>query len=110
MDEVPGGYDINYVLNHPLGKMGLAAKVIDPESGRVMEVSTTEPGVQFYTANSMNGFITGHSGKKYEKCAGFALETEHFPDSPNKPDFPSTVLRPGEKFHSTTIYKFSVEK
>lgn len=110
MDKLPHGYDINYVLNHPLNKLGLAAKVSDPLSGRVLEVYTTEPGMQFYTANGFNGRFSGRSGGKYESCAGFALETEHYPDSPNKPNFPSTVLRPDEKFHSITIFKFSATK
>ena len=110
MYQLPHGYDINYVLNHPLNELGLAAKVTDPSSGRVLEVLTTEPGMQFYTANGFNGKFSGRSGRKYESCAGFALETEHYPDSPNKPNFPSTVLRPEEEFHSITIFKFSVTK
>ena len=76
----------------------------------ILEVFTTEPGMQFYTANGFNGRFSGRTGRKYESCAGFALETEHYPDSPNKPNFPSTVLRPEEIFHSITIFKFSVTK
>ena len=110
MNQLPYGYDINYVLNHPLGKLGSAAKVFEPTSGRLMEVFTTEPGMQFYSAYHLNGDYTGKSGKKYESSFGFCLETQHFPDSPNKTNFPTTVLKPGEKFLSTTIYKFSVKK
>ena len=110
INQIPRGYDMNYVLDHPLNELGLAARVYEPTSGRVMEVFTTEPGMQLFTANGFDGTYTGKSGKKYEKNFGLCLETEHFPDSPNKPNFPSTVLRPGEKLHSTTIYKFSAKK
>ncbi|HTR80972.1 MAG TPA: aldose epimerase family protein [Bacteroidota bacterium] len=107
---LPQGYDNNFVLNHPLNQLGLAATVFERESGRTMEVFTTEPGVQFFTAHGLNGTFSGESGKKYESSYGFCLETEHFPDSPHRPNFPSTVLRPGEKFHSITLFKFSVRK
>ncbi len=108
IDQLPHGYDVNYVLNHSSDKLEMAAKVFEPISGRMMEVFTTEPGMQFYTANGLDGSYIGKSGRKYEKFFGLCLETQHFPDSPNKANFPSTVLMPGEKFLSTTTYKFSV--
>jgi len=101
------GYDHNLVLNKPIGKYALAARVVDERSGRVMEMWTTDPGVQFYTANSLNGRTVGKRGKKYERYGAVCLEAEHFPDSPNKPQFPSTVLEPGMKFISATAYRFS---
>jgi len=100
------GYDHNYVLKHRVGELSLAARVYEPNSGRVMEVYTTEPGMQFYTANGMRG-KQGKDGNVYNPHYGFCLETQHYPDSPNKPHFPSPVLRPGELFQSTTIFKFS---
>jgi len=103
---VEGGYDHNYVLNNWDGSLRLAARVSEPVSGRVMEVWTTEPGLQFYSGNFLDGSITGKSGKKYEKHYGFCLETQHFPDSPNKADFPSTILVPGKKYTHSTIYRF----
>lgn len=103
------GYDHNFVLNHEAGKMGLAARAYDPQSGRVLEVETTEPGVQFYTANFLTGSLTGKGGRVYERRSGFCLETQHFPDSPNKPDFPSTLLRKGSEYRTTTIFRFSVK-
>ena len=105
-----GGYDHNWILNGPNGTMKLAAKVYDPKSGRTLTVTTTEPGVQFYTGNFLDGTITGPSGQKYVKNSGLCLETQHFPDSPNHPDFPSTVLKPGETRHSTTVFTFGVQK
>lgn len=109
IDQVPGGYDHNYVLSSGGGTMALAARVVDPESGRVMEISTVEPGIQFYSGNFLDGSIAGKGGQVYSKYWGFCLETQHFPDSPNHPDFPSTVLRPGETYKTTTIHKFSVK-
>jgi len=109
IDQVPGGYDHNYVLNKEDGGMSLAARVYEPDSGRVMEIYTTEPGIQFYSGNFLDGSITGKSGIVYGKYYGFCLETQHFPDSPNKPDFPSTILRPGETYRHETVHKFSVE-
>jgi aldose 1-epimerase len=100
------GYDHNFVLNNGGKSLALCAHVSDPKSGRIMEIYTTEPGVQLYTGNNLNGSITGINGVKYEKYAGFCLETQHYPDSPNHPNFPPTILRPGEKFQSTTIIKF----
>jgi aldose 1-epimerase len=105
-----GGYDHNFVLNGSAGTLRPAAHVIDPSSGRTMDVLTTEPGVQFYTGNFLDGKITGKGGKVYAKRAGFCLETQHFPDSPNKPKFPSTVLRPGQRYDTTTVYRFGTEK
>ena len=103
------GYDHNWVLNGGSRGPALAARVYEPVSGRVLEVYTTEPGVQFYTGNFLDGSIKGKSGQVYQQRYGFCLETQHFPDSPNKPQFPTTTLRPGEKYTTTTIYKFSVK-
>jgi aldose 1-epimerase len=100
------GYDHNWVLNSK-GELGLAARVFEKETGRVMEVYTTEPGIQFYTGNFLDGSIKGKEGKVYRQRYGFCLETQHFPDSPNKSNFPSTVLKPGQKYATTTVYKFS---
>jgi aldose 1-epimerase len=104
-----GGYDHNFVVNGKMGTMRIAARVTDPTSGRQMEVWTTEPGVQFYSAIGLNGSIVGKGGIAYPKYGALCLETQHFPDSPNRPNFPSTVLKPGTKFHSETIYKFSAK-
>jgi aldose 1-epimerase len=103
----PGGYDHNYVLNHGGTSLALAARAFEPGSGRVLEVSTTEPGVQLYTGNFLDGRLTGVGGVTYGRHAGFCLETQHYPDSIHKPNFPSTVLRPGQTFQSTTVFKFS---
>jgi len=104
-----GGYDHNFVLNGEAGTLRLAAVASDSASGRVMEVFTTEPGVQFYTGNFLDGSITGKNGIVYNKRSGFCLETQHFPDSPNHQDFPSTILKPGETYQTTTVYKFTVK-
>ena len=104
------GYDHNFVLDRPRpGDATLirAARLHDPRSGRTMEVSTTEPGLQVYSGNYLDGTLVGASGKTYRQGDGLALETQHFPDSPNQPHFPSTVLRPGEEYRSTTVYAFS---
>ncbi|UCF21581.1 MAG: galactose mutarotase [Gemmatimonadota bacterium] len=101
-----GGYDHNFVLDEAGGSLRLAARVYEPSSGRVMEVYTTQPGIQFYSGNFLDGSDVGKGGVPYEHRTGFCLETQHFPDSPNKPEFPSTVLRPGEEYTSTTIYRF----
>lgn len=106
--QVKGGYDHNYVLNKAGNELSFAAKVFEPKSGRTLEVFTTEPGVQFYTGNFLDGTLTGKAGKPYGRHAGFCLETQHFPDSPNRPEFPSTQLNPGELYRQKTIYKFSV--
>jgi aldose 1-epimerase len=105
-----GGYDHNFVLNGTAGTMRPAAHVVDTTSGRTLDVSTTEPGVQFYTGNFLDGTIKGKDGKVYVRRAAFCLETQHFPDSPNRPNFPSTVLRPGQRYDTTTVYKFGTEK
>ena len=105
-----GGYDHNFVLNGNAGTLRLAAIMTDPESGRRLTVETTEPGIQFYSGNFLDGTFTGRHGVKYEKRTGFCLETQHFPDSPNQPNFPSTVLRPGVTRHSTTAFAFSTVK
>jgi aldose 1-epimerase len=104
-----GGYDHNYVLNGKAGKKKLAATVYEPTSGRVMEIQTTEPGIQFYSAIGLDGSLKGKDGKSYVKYGAFCLETQHYPDSPNKPTFPSTVLRPGEKYETITIHTFSTK-
>ncbi len=105
------GYDHNFALRMPMdhGEY-LAARVVEPASGRVLEVWTTEPGVQFYTSNFLDGKTVGKGGVAYPKRSAFCLETQHFPDSPNQPKFPSVVLDPGERYHTITTYKFSVEK
>ncbi len=105
---VKGGYDHNYVLNNN-GKMARVAVVEEPKSGRIMEVFTSEPGMQFYSGNFLDGSIVGKSSYKYYQRYGFCLETQHFPDSPNQPSFPSAILNPGEVYSYTTIYKFSVK-
>jgi len=101
------GYDHNWVLNSNTGRLALAARVYEPVSGRVMEIRTTEPGIQFYSGNFLDGSITGKGGQIYKQRFGFCLETQHFPDSPNKPGFPSTVLKPGQHYKTATIYRFS---
>ncbi|MGB5228069.1 MAG: aldose epimerase family protein [Eudoraea sp.] len=110
---IGGGYDHNFVLNQsPKNSEGLvlAATVTEPTSGRIMEVYTSEPGVQLYGGNFLNGSSIGKSGKPYLKRNAFCLETQHFPDSPNQKSFPSTLLEPGDKYKSTTVYKFDVSK
>jgi aldose 1-epimerase len=102
----PGGYDLNYVLPPHTG-LYLSARASDPKSGRVMEVLTTEPGLQFYSGNFLDGTIRGRSGVPYVKRAAFCLETQHFPDSVHHPNFPSTILRPGQRLTSQTVYRFS---
>jgi len=104
------GYDHNYVVNKPAGELDLAARVYEPTSGRVLEVFSTEPGVQFYSGNFLDGKIYGKEMHNYPFRGGFCLEPQHFPDSPNQATFPSTVLRPGEEYKSTIIQKFSVRK
>ena len=102
-----GGYDHNFVINRGTDRLSLAAKAYAPKTGRVMEVWTTEPGIQFYAGNFLDGTLAGKDGKKYEHRYGFCLETQHFPDSPNHPGFPSVVLRPGETYRQRTEYRFS---
>ncbi len=101
------GYDHNFVLDHPSDKLSEAAEVYEPASGRILRVLTTEPGVQLYTGNFLDGSITGKEGRVYKARYAFCLETQHFPDSPNHPKFPSTELKPEQKFHSVTVYEFS---
>jgi aldose 1-epimerase len=108
IDQVDGGYDHNFVLRSGGESLALAARVYEPVSGRVMEIHTTEPGIQFYSGNFLDGSVTGKKGKIYEKHYGFCLEPQHFPDSPNKPDFPSTILQPGAKYLSRTTFKFLI--
>lgn len=104
------GYDHNFVVRGTPGTLRLAARVVDPKSGRVLEMLTTEPGVQFYTGNFLDGKTAGKSGKPYVKRGAFCLEAQHFPDSPNQPAFPSVVLRPGQTYRQTTVYRLSVAK
>jgi aldose 1-epimerase len=103
-----GGYDHNWVVNKPLGDFGLMARVYEPTSGRVMEVWSSEPGLQFYSGNFLDGKITGKGGWTYQHRNGFCMEPQHYPDSPNKPEFPSVVLKPGQVFQNTIVYRFSV--
>lgn len=99
------GYDHNFVLNRSANGLVMAARAVDPASGRALEVWTTEPGVQFYTGNFLDGSVTGKNATNYAQRTGFCLETQHYPDSPNHPDFPTTVLKPGEEYKSTTVWK-----
>jgi aldose 1-epimerase len=98
------------VLNHAAGQLGFAARISEPESGRIMEVLTTEPGMQFYTGQNLEGTDRGKGGHVYAPRSAFCVETGHFPDSPNRPDFPTTVLRPGEQFRSTTVFRFGRDR
>jgi aldose 1-epimerase len=109
IDQIPPGYDHNYVLFSSSGSLAIAARAKDPKSGRVLEVWTTQPGIQFYTANYLDGTLTGIGGKPYIKHGAFCLETQHFPDSPNHPTFPTTELKAGDKYDQVTVFKFSVE-
>jgi aldose 1-epimerase len=102
-----GGYDHNWVIDKLLGELGLVARVFEPTSGRTMDVLSTEPGTQFYAGNFLDGSITGKRGQRYTKRSGFCIEPQHFPDSPNQPSFPSTVLAPGETYKNTIIYRFA---
>ena len=104
------GYDHNWVINKPLGQLGLMARVYEPTTGRVMEVWSTEPGLQFYSGNFLDGSLTGKGGWVYQFRNGFCMEPQHYPDSPNQPNFPSVVLKPGQVYRNTIIYKFSVKK
>ena len=104
----PYGYDHNFVIDGEIGKLRPAAIVTDSISGRRLDMATTQPGVQFYTGNFLNGAVKSDEGIPYSRNTGFCLETQHFPDSPNRPDFPSTLLRPGEELKETTVYKVSL--
>lgn len=108
MRAVANGYDHNFVLDRSSDAPSLAARVEEPTSGRVLEIWTTEPGIQFFTGNRFDGSFPGVGGVKYERHAGFALEPQHFPDAINRPEFPPVVLRPGETFRSSTIYRFTM--
>jgi aldose 1-epimerase len=98
------------VINRKGSGLELAARVHEPSTGRVVEIYTTEPGVQFYSANFLDGTLTGKQGRVYRQHYAFCLETQHFPDSPNHPSFPSTILKPGQTYTSRTVYKFSADK
>ena len=102
------GYDHNFVLRQTEERLRIVAEVYEPETGRVLTVSTTQPGLQFYSGNFLNGSIIGKNDHAYSKHSGFCLETQHFPDSPNHPNFPSTLLRPSEQYHHVTVFRFSV--
>jgi aldose 1-epimerase len=103
------GYDHNWVLTRQGDGLSLAARVIEPTTGRTLEVSTTEPGIQFYSGNFLDGTLTGKGGRVYGLRSGFCLETQHFPDSPNHPNFPSTVLRPGQEYKTQTVFTFGAQ-
>jgi aldose 1-epimerase len=103
------GYDHNWVINKPNGQFGLMARVTEPTTSRVLEVFSTEPGLQFYSGNFLDGTLKGKSGWVYQFRDGFCMEPQHYPDSPNKPEFPSVVLKPGQTYHNTIVYKFSVQ-
>lgn len=104
------GYDHNFVLNKPAADtLTFAARAYDPRSGRVLDCFTTQPGIQIYSGNFLDGSVTGSAGTAYRQSEGFTLETQHFPDSPNQPNFPSTVLQPGHEFHSSTIFRFATD-
>jgi aldose 1-epimerase len=107
--KIGGGYDHNWVLNATGDSLHLAAKVYDPTTGRTLTEMTTQPGVQFYSGNFLDGTQHGKYGVTYEKYSGFCLETQHFPDSPNHPKFPSTLLKPGQTMHSETVFTFGVK-
>jgi aldose 1-epimerase len=102
-----GGYDHNFILARKSGRLDVAAEVYDRKSGRAMRVLTTEPGLQFYSGNFLDGSVTGKNGPAYTRRHGLCLEAQHYPDSPNQPHFPSTILMPGAKYRQTTIYKFA---
>ena len=103
------GFDHNFVLNREGDGLSMAASVHEPTTGRVMEIMTTEPGIQFYCGNFLDGRLKGKSGKPYVHRGGFCLETQHYPDSPNQENFPSTILKPGEEYRTTTVFKFSAK-
>ncbi len=107
--ELCSGYDMNFVLDHRKGKMGLAARVVEPKTGRVMEIHTDQPGIQFYSGNFLDGSLVGKSGKKYVQYGGFVLETQHYPDSVHQPNFPDTILRPDETYDTWTVFSFSTK-
>jgi aldose 1-epimerase len=105
-----GGYDHNWVINKQMGQLTLMGRVHEPSTGRVLEVFSTEPGLQFYTGNFLDGKLTGIGGWVYQFRNGFCMEAQHYPDSPNQPNFPSVVLKPGQVYRNTIMFKFSVQK
>jgi len=109
IDKVKGGYDHNWVLNKKSNDLSMIGSLYHPASGRFVEIYTTQPGIQFYTGNFLDGSLTGRNGEKYIRHAGLCLETQHFPDSPNQPSFPNSILKPGETYHEVTSYKFSTK-
>lgn len=102
-----GGYDHNWVIDKPMGALGMVARVVEPTSGRVMEVLSTEPGTQFYSGNFLDGTITGKGGWTYHKRNGFCIEPQHYPDTPNQPTFPPVTLEPGQRYNTTIVYRFT---
>lgn len=104
-----GGYDDNWIVNHPMGQLGLDARVSEPTTGRILEVLSTEPGLQFYTGNFLDGTMKGKGGWVYQFRNALTMEPQHYPDSPNHPEFPSTVLHPGETYGNTIVYRFKTE-
>jgi len=104
-----GGYDHNWVLNGTAGSLRRAARVVEPKTGRTLEVATTEPGMQFYTGNFLDGKLTG-KGRSYARRSGFCLETQHYPDTPNQPNFPTTLIKPGQQYSSKTVFTFGTSK
>src|SRR5262249_55969320 len=109
LSAITKGYDHNYVLKSGGKELALGARAYEPKTGRVLEMFTTEPGVQLYTGNFLDGKLKGKGGVVYRKHQAFCLEAQHFPDSVNHPNFPSTILRPGQTYSQTTVYKFSVK-
>src|SRR5205814_752494 len=103
------GYDHAWVLDKQAGALGLAARLYAPSTERLLEVCTTQPSIQFYSGNQLEGSLIGKGDQRYVQYSGLCLETQHFPDSPNQPQFPSTVLRPGNVYHQTAIYRFTVQ-
>jgi aldose 1-epimerase len=103
----PAGYDHNYVIRDGGKGLTLAARVYEPETGRILEVQTTQPGVQFYTANFLDGSLVGKNGERYQQHNGFCLETQHYPDSVNQPAFPSVIVTPGQTYRQTAVFRFS---
>jgi len=110
IDRVKGGYDHNFVINRKDSGLSLAAELYDPGSGRQMSVWTTQPGIQFYTGNFLNGKLSGRNGVRVQQHGALCLETQHFPDAPNQPGFPNVILSPGQVYHEKTVYSFSVKK
>ena len=109
IEQVAGGYDHNWILRGPAGQVRTAARLADPSSGRAMELLTDQPGIQFYTGNFLDDLIRGKGGLPYHRHGGLCLETQRWPDSPNRPKFPSAVLRPGETYTHTMVHRFSAE-